>query len=770
MGTLASGSIDLKSLKVAGEPNKYITYIDATNGIRVHEAGAVNMNFVQINSTGMSIYVGGQADSNKIAEFSSYITLGNRATASTIGNNSIAMGTDVKATGNFSLAMGYSTTASGNYSHAEGWNTTASGAYSHAEGSSGQLDGEDLIASGTASHAEGFSTQAAGRGSHAGGQYSEAIGDYSFAHGNGVVTAEAYQVAFGRYNEADAASLFTIGNGKDSSNKNNAFVVGSTYLRPVQDVIAASSGDTTLTTVMNIDSLISIEDTDGNNYTGTKTANKTITLDSALTSNVSLTVTYSTSNNWGYIYTSGAILEKLGAYSFSQGYAKATGFGSHAFGFRGMASTKPSKLEAQGMGSLAYGYIASSDQDTAANTASQIIAQEDGAFAHGYVKCARILAKQKGSFAGGYGTANSYPYHSTITASAIGAMAYGRINNYSQYRCVAAIDAQGQGSFARGYAGTGRNGSDHSRIIAEANGSSAFGHTYISSNKSAQIIARGEGSLASGVAQGDTEDTYIIASGDGALAFGGAYNGTLSARGTSAVALNINTNAMGYAQTVIGKYNVSQGTLDHCTTTDYAFIIGNGVTNSPSNALTVDWGGNLIAQGMAGMIQMFAGSTLPTNSGWLLCDGAEYLKTDYPTLYSVIGDTFGTHNPPSDSDHFRVPDLRGRVPIGSGHGDATGHTAHSLGDRGGNENAIVPYHRHGPASGTYMATGSTSFSVASNKATSTTGSGISDLVRQTGTISNPQYTDYAGTSGNTTGANMMPYLTINYIICTGKTS
>lgn len=75
--SLASGSIDLKSLKVAGEPNKYITYID-NKGIRVHEAGAVNTNFAQINASGMQIYKGGQTDDYKIADFSSTITIGNQ--------------------------------------------------------------------------------------------------------------------------------------------------------------------------------------------------------------------------------------------------------------------------------------------------------------------------------------------------------------------------------------------------------------------------------------------------------------------------------------------------------------------------------------------------------------------------------------------------------------------------------------------------------------------------------------------------------------------
>lgn len=75
MGTLASGSIDLNSLKVAGESNKYVTMIDGS-GIRIHEAGAVNTNFAQINSNGMQIYKDGTEKDNKIAEFGAFTQIG----------------------------------------------------------------------------------------------------------------------------------------------------------------------------------------------------------------------------------------------------------------------------------------------------------------------------------------------------------------------------------------------------------------------------------------------------------------------------------------------------------------------------------------------------------------------------------------------------------------------------------------------------------------------------------------------------------------------
>lgn len=51
--------------------------------------------------------------------------------------------------------------------------------------------------------------------------------------------------------------------------------------------------------------------------------------------------------------------------------------------------------------------------------------------------------------------------------------------------------------------------------------------------------------------------------------------------------------------------------------------------------------------------------------GWLPCDGRVLSKAGYPTLWSVIGDTYTNR-----SDHavassaFRIPDLRGRYAAG----------------------------------------------------------------------------------------------------------
>jgi microcystin-dependent protein len=62
----------------------------------------------------------------------------------------------------------------------------------------------------------------------------------------------------------------------------------------------------------------------------------------------------------------------------------------------------------------------------------------------------------------------------------------------------------------------------------------------------------------------------------------------------------------------------------------------------------------------------------------LPCDGATYLRVDYPNLYDVIDPFFIV-----DGDHFNVPDLRGRTIIGAG--DGSGLSSRAVGDVGGEE-------------------------------------------------------------------------------------
>ena len=299
--------------------------------------------------------------------------------------------------------------------------------------------------------------------------------------------------------------------------------------------------------------------------------------------------------------------------------------------------------------------------------------------------------------------------------------------------------------------------------------------------------AEGSNTTAIAVAS-HAEGRNTTASGDASHAEGRST----TASGDASHAQNQNTIASKNAQTSLGTYNKedTSSTTTHPSGTasygQYAVIIGNGTSNTArSNALTVDWNGNVIGQAMAGIIQMFAGSTPPT--GWLVCDGTSYLRSDYPTLFEALGGTSSPWGLP-DSTHFNVPDLRGRAPIGTNTALNNANTsARLIGDTGGNEDLIIPYHNHSVNSVSIGSSGGHSHTI-TNKYTSgqlasgsnaprfrtdgnTNTTNFSSIASNTGTHTHsvPSHnTNYAGTSGNEVGANMMPYAVVNFIICTGK--
>jgi len=79
-----------------------------------------------------------------------------------------------------------------------------------------------------------------------------------------------------------------------------------------------------------------------------------------------------------------------------------------------------------------------------------------------------------------------------------------------------------------------------------------------------------------------------------------------------------------------------------------------------------------------GEIISYAGPTSP-DPKWLPCDGSSLLRVDYPDLFNVIGTVYGA----ADGTHFSLPDLRGRVSVGSGTGP--GLSTRALGDSFGEE-------------------------------------------------------------------------------------
>ena len=125
----------------------------------------------------------------------------------------------------------------------------------------------------------------------------------------------------------------------------------------------------------------------------------------------------------------------------------------------------------------------------------------------------------------------------------------------------------------------------------------------------------------------------------------------------------------------------------------------------------------------AGEVRMWAGVNIP--STWLECDGAAYLRSAYPALFSEIGTTYGAGD---GSTTFNVPDFRGRAPIGVGTG--SGLTVRARGDKVGVESVTltalesgVQTHNHGLASHTHTMGSHTHAGTSSGPSTNTSDAG-----------------------------------------------
>jgi len=163
----------------------------------------------------------------------------------------------------------------------------------------------------------------------------------------------------------------------------------------------------------------------------------------------------------------------------------------------------------------------------------------------------------------------------------------------------------------------------------------------------------------------------------------------------------------------------------------------------------------------AGVVIPFAGGVVP--GGWLLADGSVYDPLAYPSLYAAIGTTYG-----GTSAAPKLPDLRGRVPVGR---DASQLEFDTLGEGGGEKrhaltSAELPFHRHlfggddGVANAGYPKLGTFAYD-----ATSTNSGGGGNFVT-TGMYDAANNTiAYDATSPEHN--NLQPYRVVNFIISVG---
>lgn len=142
---------------------------------------------------------------------------------------------------------------------------------------------------------------------------------------------------------------------------------------------------------------------------------------------------------------------------------------------------------------------------------------------------------------------------------------------------------------------------------------------------------------------------------------------------------------------------------------------------------------------------MLWGSNTVSDDSWHICDGTGLSSTQYPELYSIIGDAYGSSLGSNDDVIFYLPDLQGRFPIGYKSSDTD---FNMLGKKGGSKTHKqtvneMPSHDHTIVMG-YQGSGKANIYYSNN-----TGDG---------------YTKTAPTGGGQPMDIMNPYIVMKYII------
>ncbi|UMR31046.1 tail fiber protein [Massilia sp. MB5] len=159
-----------------------------------------------------------------------------------------------------------------------------------------------------------------------------------------------------------------------------------------------------------------------------------------------------------------------------------------------------------------------------------------------------------------------------------------------------------------------------------------------------------------------------------------------------------------------------------------------------------------------GEIRMFAGMRVP--QGWAFCDGRLLNIADYEVLYALIGTTYGGDG----MQNFRLPDLRGRLPLHQGQGAGQAQRR-MLGQMGGSETVTLtashlPPHSHGWPATRERAT--PAYGAGGGLLGNTGGAPTYGLGGGASTAMQAQAVDGAG--GSQPHENMAPYLCVNFII------
>ena len=246
---------------------------------------------------------------------------------------------------------------------------------------------------------------------------------------------------------------------------------------------------------------------------------------------------------------------------------------------------------------------------------------------------------------------------------------------------------------------------------------------------------------------------------------------TFSAQTGSAGDFKVNGNfSVTGNQTDTGNLSVGGtfGVTGTSTFTGAAALNGGGTSTTPA---TGDNSTKIATTAFVFQNSVLSGSLLmwPTASapsGYLLCDGSAVSRSTYSALYAVIGTTFGSGD---GSTTFNLPDYRGRTPLGvSG--------SYGLATTGGSADAIVVSHTHtasvtDPGHSHVLGLTNIMYDFPFGSPANVRGdynASRADLITNPSVNSNTTGISVSNstTGSSGTGANLQPYLAINFIIKT----
>lgn len=166
-----------------------------------------------------------------------------------------------------------------------------------------------------------------------------------------------------------------------------------------------------------------------------------------------------------------------------------------------------------------------------------------------------------------------------------------------------------------------------------------------------------------------------------------------------------------------------------------------------------------------GEVKLWALNFAP--KGWHLCDGTLMPVAQNQALFSLLNNYYGGDG----RTNFALPDLRGRVPVATGHNSQTGANP-QLGDKGGTETTTLtqqqtPPHNHAVnvRGDNGNQAGGLNRHIAAAVASTPPGGAIPLYASDGASVAlAPETVGIEG--GGQAHNNMQPYLALNYYICT----